>query len=53
MRLLVGLIFMTALGTAGWMLGSYIGKETFPQLFAFAGAFFGLMILMATRTKPL
>lgn len=53
MRSLVGLIFVVALTCAGWMLGSYLGKETVPQLVAFTGAFFGLIILTATRSQPL
>jgi hypothetical protein len=53
MRFIITLIFMFALGTAGWMFGTEIGGRMGAQLLGLSGVFLGGMIMVATRAKPL
>ncbi len=53
LRLIVGLIFTTALGTAGYITGREFGNSQMAQLLTLAGVFLAAMILLATRTRPL
>jgi hypothetical protein len=53
MRLIVSLIFMSALGMAGWVAGSDLGGRPVAQMLGLAGLFLAGMILVAARSKPL
>lgn len=53
LRLFVGLIFTLALGSAGYMAGSWYGGHHTGQLLGLAGVFLAGMILVATRAQPL
>jgi hypothetical protein len=53
MRFIISLIFMFALGTAGWMAGTDLAGRMGAQLLGLCGIFLAGMILVATRTKAL
>ena len=53
LRFFVGIIFASALGAAGYMIGSKLGGRQQAELMGLGGIFLAVMILVATRIKAL